>query len=139
MKKTARNLQVILSAAAAVFIALSPLIHGLHLVFATHHHNCCNICTKDAASHVHDHSYNCHGHDNIKIIISSPEDNCSGGHDPNTCPLCRQFTQLLKTQIILENYVAITLQDSLREEQVDLPWCFFSISFNNIIPRAPPV
>jgi hypothetical protein len=125
-----------LCAAAALFIALSPLIHGLHLVLASHPHNFCNVCIDSTASHSHGKSHCCHSY--VMPIFSSSSEDRSEGHDSDTCPLCRQFTQFLKNQVILQSPVAITLQNNVTEEQIYLPGHFFNISFSNIIPRAPP-
>ena len=136
MKKKARNLQVILSAAAALFIALSPLIHGLHLAFASHTHNHCSVCIDSISTHSHGKFRDCHDYA-VGILSASAEDH-STGHNPDTCPLCRQFTQLLKNQVILQSYIPVVLNDSIPEERIEVPWHFFNTDFNNVIPRAPP-
>lgn len=135
MRKAGFKYLMIISAAAALFIALSPLIHGLHLVFSSHSHSGCNFCITGDLSCDHGSHECCNG--DVKII-SSPGSNHSHGHSPETCPLCRQFTQLLHNHIILQDHLVIALQDSYPEEQVSFSGDFISISFSNIIPRAPP-
>ena len=137
MKKTARSLHILLSSAAALFIALSPIIHGLHLATASHHHDCCNVCIETHSGHGSGNSHSYRVSRDFSISAFSKEGS-SEGHNPDTCPLCRQFTQLLKNQIVLQSYMPTVLQDSLPEEYVDFPRHYYLISFSNIIPRAPP-
>ena len=136
MRRITKNIQVLLSFAAALFIALSPLIHGLHLVLVSHSHNHCNVCIHKTSTHSHGKSHNWH----VCVIRTRSSSNEDGHkrHDPNTCPLCRKLAELLKDQIVLQNPVTTVLHDMPPEEQVYLPWHFCRISFNNIIPRAPP-
>ncbi len=136
MKKATQNLRIILSAGAVLFIALSPLIHGLHLVLSSHTHNYCSNCIDSTAVHCHNKS---HSHQGCATgIHSASGEDGSGEHDPDTCPLCRQLNQLLKKQIVLQSPAVITLQDSPPEKQFGLSDYFSCIRFHNILPRAPP-
>jgi hypothetical protein len=123
--------------AAALFLALSPLLHGFHLVNSHHSHNLCAVCNSGNKNHSHG---LCHGSSHLSLItsISIPGSDCSGGHDPDTCPLCQYFNKLMRNQFVLHSPAADNLQESYLQEQYPVFFVFYTSGFLNIIPRAPP-
>lgn len=136
MRKTGYRYRTFVSVAAALFFALSPLLHGLHLVFSSHSHCRCCVCSSGSKSSCHDDSDCLHGSE-IKIS-SSHNEGYPEEHDPKTCPLCQQFAQLLHTQFSLPSHLIITLQEIFFQERIVFSGDLIIISINNIIPRAPP-
>lgn len=120
MRKRWYKCRVIIGGAAALFIALSPILYGFHLVL----------------SHSHD-GRNC-AHGIVQTISFLPDPDHSGHHESDSCPLCQQFTQLLQNQFLLPLHIDVFFQDSFIQKQIDFFKDFISVSFNNIIPRAPP-
>ena len=136
MIKTDYRYRTIVSLAAALFFALTPLLHGLHLVFSSHSHCRSGVCFSDSMSSSHDGSDCCH--DSAISISSSHNEEYPEEHDPKTCPLCRQFAQLLHSQFSLPPHLLITLQEYIIQYEITFSCDLISFSYNNIIPRAPP-
>jgi len=59
-------------------------------------------------------------------------------HDPDTCPICRQLNQLLRSHFVLTSVVILKILSSFSEAQAAISKGFISKSFKSIIPRAPP-
>ena len=126
---------------AAFFLALSPLIHGLHLASCHHSHGHSHPCQGYAAcTHLC-----CHGHECAseraekgRAAIGNPRENESRPHDPSTCPICRAFAQLIKGQGLPSSPVDITPQKvQLKDPDQDRTFPDLP-SFFGVHPRAPP-
>jgi hypothetical protein len=127
---------------AALFLALSPLFHGLHLASRHHPHRFCNPIRSGRALYVH---LCCHGHEcesgraeSWRVAISNSQVNEGYTHDPSTCPICQTFAQLVKDQLLPFSQVAITPQNiQLKEPKHDQAFTDRP-SFLSGYPRAPP-
>lgn len=103
---------------AVLFLALSPLFHGLHLASRHHPHRFCKPIHSGRALCVH---------------------LCCHAHDPSACPICQTFARLVKGQLLPFSQVDIKPQNiQLKEPEHDQAFTDRS-SFISGCPRAPPV
>ena len=125
---------------AALFLALSPLFHSLHLTSCYHAHEfdhpkptfCTYLCCH---GHVHDSEGN-----GIQLAgISSSWVNGGHTHDPSTCPVCQTFAQLMKGPWLSPPKAVISPQKTQLKESIQDSIFPDQSSFLNRYPRAPPV
>jgi hypothetical protein len=127
---------------AALFLALLPLSHGLHLASCDHSHGCCDthhaehglsvpFCFQDKVRYTH-------GAENHRVAISCSQAHGCGGHDASICPVCQTFAQLVKGQGLSPVQVEI-LPQSLQTEKPSYGHTLLGrIAFSKVFPRAPP-
>lgn len=130
--------QIIISMLAALFLALSPLLHGIHLTLSSHHHRICmaDSCRTKSCCHVSNETPDCR---QDFFLITSSFPGHADTHDPKTCPFCIQINQLLKSQFIATSQVILFFTRCLHEEPVSFFRGIINVSYNIIQPRAPPL
>jgi hypothetical protein len=127
---------------AALFLALSPLSHGLHLASWDHSHGSCNThhtghdlsapaCFQGKFRYTQ-------GAENHRVAISCSQAHGCGGHDPSTCPFCLSFAQLVLGQGVPPAQAAILQQKTPMERPLYGHTIPDRIAFSKVFPRAPP-
>jgi hypothetical protein len=125
---------------AALFLALSPLFHGLHLTSCNHAREFCHpghtLCAY-LCSHGHECDYE--GAGSQRTVISNSQVSGSHSHEPSTCPICQTFAQLVKGHWLSPPQAVISPQKIQIEEHGQDQTFPDQPSFLNGYPRAPPV
>lgn len=127
---------------AALFLALSPCFHGLHLVSCHQPRKFCNPIHTGHALDIH---LCCHSHEYVsdraecrQAAIGNLRSIGGEAHDPSNCPICRTLAQLVKDQLLPFSKFDITPQNiQLKEPEHDQAFTDRP-SFLNGYPRAPP-
>jgi hypothetical protein len=127
---------------AALFLALSPLSHGLHLASCDHSHGSCNTHHPGhgliAPFFFQDNEQYAEGGKKYLVAINVSQANGGRVHNPATCPVCRTFAQLVKGQGLPPAQAEIVPQ-SLQTEKPSYDHTILGrIAFSKVFPRAPP-
>lgn len=134
MKSMLNKGRIAINLTVAIFLALSPLLHGFHLLKESHHHGLCHECGLSG------NNPSCYRlNPEKKQCLVNEKDDSAEGHDSGSCPLCRFFNQLTRSQFVLSSTVNIALRENcIRKEYPVIP-VFDTAYSDNLIPRAPPV
>ena len=127
-----------LSLTAALFVALAPLFHALHLADVGHNHACRGVHSAGHAHCAHCCSHVDNQHDSHVSENSGTGNEGGKEHDPDTCPLCQAFTSITNNfwlpiprspVVSPQPYLSIPFPDQLVLQD------FY---FSSVYARAPP-
>jgi len=127
---------------AALFLALSPLSHGLHLASSGHYRGSRNTHHAGHGLSVpfrfQDKVRYTHGAENHRLAISFSKAHGCCPHDPSTCPVCQTFAQLVQGQGLPPAQAEILRQELQLEKPLYGHTIADRIAFLKGYSRAPP-